>query len=173
MKKLLYTFVFLALLAGIIHTASPPVPHSAQASSLQNPLEAAEELFRQMAQLSGKDSKVFTQLYRNGNPDAIAADFNRDNTRLKTLLGNEPVKYLVARTEDVAIVSFVWYEVAGKHPNTNMQSSSIWHIISNVDGIWKMDHSDDAWQATLESYRQLFPDDFLAAADCHNLITNL
>lgn len=127
-----------------------------------DPIAAAERILEQRAQTAGKDKEAFSKLYHNIQPQDLDQAFATNWENIARKHSNAWPMVLV-REGNSALVSLNYYTVSGRHPKTNMKSSSMLLLLTHVDGAWLLEGDAEVGQTLETKLLERFPAGFLAA----------
>ena len=108
-------------------------------------VEATQELLSDFEEYAGNDYEHFAELYRDTSEETIKNEFDAA-TETVNHIGNydRQIFQVLAEVDGYYAVGNTFYIVAGTHPNTHMEWDSYIWVVSEKDGEWKFDYSDEA-----------------------------
>ncbi len=110
-------------------------------------VSAYKEILNKMAEYSQTDYASFANLFRNTDEETIKSLFNQ-----------------VYKIDNYYAISGTYYNVAGKHPNTKLESLNYNFVISFENGEWKAEENEETesyLNSLLLTSTNVYPEDLM------------
>ena len=129
-------------------------------------VEATQELLSDFEEYGGNDYEHFAELYRDTSEETIKNEFDAA-TETVNHIGNydRQIFQVLAEVDGYYAVGNTFYIVAGTHPNTHMEWDSYIWVVSEKDGEWKFDYSDEANEKLSDKIVDLYPAGYAKATN--------
>lgn len=129
-------------------------------------VEATQELLSDFEEYAGNDYEHFAELYRDTSEETIKNEFDAA-TETVNHIGNydRQIFQVLAEVDGYYAVGNTFYIVAGTHPNTHMEWDSYIWVVSEKDGEWKFDYSDEANEKLSDKIVDLYPAGYAKATN--------
>ena len=129
-------------------------------------VEATQELLSDFEEYAGNDYEHFAELYRDTSEETIKNEFDAA-TETVNHIGkyDRQIFQVLAEVDGYYAVGNTFYIVAGTHPNTHMEWDSYIWVVSEKDGEWKFDYSDEANEKLSDKIVDLYPAGYAKATN--------